>query len=248
MMKLKSKNDLLDPDKRGRLWREERVVESQIQSEESHGWAVSYSDLLMVLMSFFIIFFSAKDDEKPELISEIAMSLKNGEHSQETSSTSEAENATEKQQAQAVGIAIADIKNSFASNDMIALESQPMGLKISFLEDLFLPRKFSLNEHAAAQMDSVLDRLKEHQDKILIYFVGHTDSKVVSQLGDAIADNFTLSSMRANSALKYALAKGFKAENLNLQGSADNFEKFRTLSVEIRIKPLVSLKNKNLGH
>ena len=248
MMKLKPKTELHDFNKRGRLWREERMVESQIQSEESHGWAVSYSDLLMVLMSFFIIFFSTKDDQKPELISEIAMSMKSGGSSRPEPSTEEALKLDKNQRPNVAGNAIADVKNLFTGNEMVSLESKPSSLKISFLEDLFPPRKFSLNSRATSQIDSILERLKDHQDKILIYFVGHTDSKAVSQLGDAIADNFELSSMRANSALRYALSKGFKAENLNLQGSADNFEKFRTLSVEIRLKPEISLKDKNVGH
>ena len=42
--------------------------------DADHGWAVSYSDLLMVLMSFFIIFFSF-DNSKKSVIDQITMSL-----------------------------------------------------------------------------------------------------------------------------------------------------------------------------
>ena len=67
-------------DPKGRLWRiESSTGDDNIHVDEGHGWAVSYSDLLMVLMSFFIIFFSFndKDKEKPpsDVLQEFAFSL-----------------------------------------------------------------------------------------------------------------------------------------------------------------------------
>lgn len=67
-------------DPKGRLWRiESSTGDGNEHVDEGHGWAVSYSDLLMVLMSFFIIFFSYndKDKDKPpsDVLQEFAFSL-----------------------------------------------------------------------------------------------------------------------------------------------------------------------------
>ena len=56
-----------------RLHRQEVMDQDEIREEEGNLWAVSYSDLLMVLMSFFIIFFSFNQNDNA--ISQIAIEM-----------------------------------------------------------------------------------------------------------------------------------------------------------------------------
>ena len=53
----------------------ERRSKAQIASEDMQSWAVSYSDMLMVLMSFFVIFFSFEDKKRDDLVSQISLEM-----------------------------------------------------------------------------------------------------------------------------------------------------------------------------
>src|SRR5690606_32388287 len=52
-----------------------RKQKSQIVNEDGNSWAVSYSDMLMVLMSFFVIFFSFEGEQREKIISRIAVDI-----------------------------------------------------------------------------------------------------------------------------------------------------------------------------
>ena len=56
-----------------RLPRVERARAIHLEDETSHLWAVSYADFLMVLLSFFIIFFSLDKKTKDSVIDEIML-------------------------------------------------------------------------------------------------------------------------------------------------------------------------------
>ena len=61
--------------KKPRLPRVERNEGGEIDTEENLLWAVSYSDLLMVLMSFFVIYFAANKDKKDAIFQEVNVAL-----------------------------------------------------------------------------------------------------------------------------------------------------------------------------
>ncbi|RYZ56260.1 MAG: hypothetical protein EOP07_12820, partial [Proteobacteria bacterium] len=48
---------------------------AQLSAEDSASWAVSYSDMLMVLMSFFIIFFSYDESKRSTILSELSTEM-----------------------------------------------------------------------------------------------------------------------------------------------------------------------------
>ena len=63
----------MQPAKRKLLARVERDDEVTFHEDENaHLWAVSYSDFLMALLAFFILFFSMDDTKKDQLILNLA--------------------------------------------------------------------------------------------------------------------------------------------------------------------------------
>jgi flagellar motor protein MotB len=64
---------------------------STMHHEDGEGWAVSYSDMLMVLMSFFIIFFNL-DDSPPSHLSGLLENLRNDSLSFELKDEGESKN------------------------------------------------------------------------------------------------------------------------------------------------------------
>ena len=273
----------------GRLWRTEHIVEAEAVSEESNGWAISYSDLLMVLMSFFIIFFSYQEEKPQDLLSDLAISF-NGKQGfkQEKSQDSDKRAGAGEGAGTGMGAGagtgagagsgagagagavagagtgtgtgtgtgpgamplpepkkskttvedLGEHLNKLLSQTDIVLKIEriPKGLNIVFKNDLFAKRRYKITPDIAVQLDRVLEPLKEKKDTIELYFIGHTDSQKVSQRKDLINDNFMLSSLRATSALEYALSKGFDPESVYTQGAADNIENLRTITVRVQLK------------
>lgn len=54
----------------------EQSVKRAMPADEGQNWAVSYSDMLMVLMSFFVIFASFDERQRKDIISRIAVEMK----------------------------------------------------------------------------------------------------------------------------------------------------------------------------
>ena len=70
--------------------------------------------------------------------------------------------------------------------------------------------------------------------QIKVHFIGHSDSAAVSQRpNDIIKSNFTLSSLRAASALEYAISQGLPSDRLFTEGAANNSGSSRSLSLRI---------------
>lgn len=232
--------------------------------DDSHSWAVSYSDLLMVLMSFFVIFFSFSDSEKENALSEIAVSVqgaapggvqaapavpspipaqaaqqqRNGAVSLHAKPNDGAGEGTEGAESSHAKDKIrARLETAFAELGQTPT-SEPLRnrLAIRFSPNLYRPRQFRVDGLLKIELDRVLAVLKPYIGKVELHFIGHSDSRAISDLKrDAITSNFALSSLRAASALEYALVRGFPSEHLFVEGAAENLGSSRTLSLRIEL-------------
>ncbi len=64
-----------EANKEVRHVRLERKPSTQLAADDGQNWAVSYADMLMVLMSFFVIFFSFEGKQKESLLSKLAIEM-----------------------------------------------------------------------------------------------------------------------------------------------------------------------------
>lgn len=197
------------------------------EDENQHLWAVSYSDFLMVLLSFFILFFSAEAPQKKQLILELA--------SQFSGTRSGSENATGPGQDADAGRMPASLFESL-KNLKVAVDQEKEILIINFPNDLYGPGQHRISEEKITLIRNFLNIVKPYQNNINLYFEGHADASPLKvHKNDIVVDNFVLSSLRASSALGYARELGFSEKNMFIQAASSNLRNSRSLS--IRIEP-----------
>jgi len=204
--------------------RTERSEPVQVDTEESTQWAVSYSDLLMVMMAFFVIFFSFEDTQKTET------------SPQPSSPQLSATQPTVINQAPRTVETIVDtIVGSLSGLDVTRTAHSEVTIKIP--EITYEKGQFGLNEASKDTLRSILSRLKPYQGNLRIEFIGHTDATlVILNKSKFIENNFDLSALRAAKALQFAVSEGFLPENLYVRGAASNLQLSRTLSVVVSPK------------
>lgn len=214
---------------RPRLPRIKRVEDVQIE-EDAHSWAISYADFLMVLLSFFILFFSTSDRSQ-DLIQIISSQMKTksgeGKGSGITGSNREGEVR------QGSANYPKDLETVLSG---FKLERDPVTkqMKILFEDNSYRMGSVDLTDDPKKRLEKLFEILLPHQDKVMITFIGHTDAKTVDRVkGKYIQNNFDLSVLRATRALKLALEYGFKPENLAARGAADYERSSRTLTLSI---------------
>lgn len=215
-----------DNSPKKRLPRLERDDEITVHEDEnSHLWAVSYSDFLMALLSFFILFFSMDTPARQTLILNLA-----GEFSNDGKGPGmggKFEGQVHKSRIPAT------VLHSFKDLDVnVDKES----LVINFPDNFFMPGRHIIQADHQQLISNFLTKLKPYENQVNIYFEGHTDDKPLHKYkNDIIVDNFVLSSLRASSALLVAKKLGFSESHLFIQAASSNLRNSRSLS--IRIEP-----------
>lgn len=208
-----------------RIDREEVVVVHE--DENSHLWAVSYSDFLMALMSFFILFYSADSSNRKTIIMNLAKTF-----SKDGKPYSAGYGEGEKDQPHRIPASFTDaLKNM---NVDVAQDQE--SLVVNFPDDFFRPGRHEISTDSQSEIEKFLVRLKPFQAQINLYFEGHADNNPMKvHKSNIIVDNFVLSSLRASSALIIAKNMGFSEKNLYIQADSSNVRNSRSLS--IRIEP-----------
>lgn len=211
--------------------RVERPEEPKISEEDSSTWAVSYSDLLMVLMSFFVMFFQFTPEKTKTIIQQLAVTVgaKGDGDGLARPPAATPETATAKPSLEATLV-----ETFKASNLDVSVEKTGDSLSILLPDDIYRPRGFKVTDELKTVLTGVLERIRPYSQDLDIYFVGHADADPVSQGNTYLTDNFSLSAMRATHALQFALEAGFPKTHLFAQGGAENLRNSRTLSVKVR--------------
>ncbi len=222
-------------------------------------WAVSYSDLLMVLMSFFIIFFDVTQDEKSSILAkaQTALDLKFRQGGAGSSQTAKADSASETSQKTAGDSLLSGQveakgtgKQGVPSLEYLSRSMDTAGVRIVFgpgfesltliLDDnLFESGSYRINESIQKIIQPILDRLSPYKEEIVLTWIGHTDATPVTQLkkiNSVIDSNLVLSNLRSIRAVEFTLQQGFPAENIFSQGAERDSRKTRSLSLRIQEK------------
>lgn len=211
----------------------------EMGSGDDANWAISYSDLLMVLMSFFVIFFQFNHTKTAGLIQQIAMDMgakplaKDGDKNALPGGVPGAKGTggtggLSLTETLAQGLATADLQ--------VKVERSKDSLVVNLPDDIFAPRAFALDDPTKTLLAKLFEKVRPFQDQVDLYFIGHTDPKPLSRSNAYLRDNFTLSTLRATAALQAALEAGFPKEHLFAQGGAENTRSSRTLSVKVRLR------------
>ena len=220
---------------RRRAVRIEDATESQDLHHENESWAVSYADFLMVLLSFFILFFSIDHNKKKNVIEQILLETKGtggGVSPQEASSTISPRSPSGKPR----NLDMSEITGRLA-NLSWKVEQKSKKVIIHFPENIFPPGTIAITNSAKENLDEVFELLTPFLNDIEITFIGHTDDiQLRHRDSDYLKDNFDLSVLRATNALKYATQNDIPIEILGARGKANLLRNTRSLSLVIEQK------------
>ncbi len=223
-----------------------------IEEEGLSGlWAVSYCDLLMVLMSFFILFFQA-DDVQESVIQNLMLSL--SKNKTITSKVSP-EKVVEKPSVESVqtspsatpqlgGVDTILAQSEFFKSaeelfgkDSVRVEKNYQGqvVVIDFEKNIYQSGKYEFPVSHKKNLIELLKLIKPHEKNLNITFIGHTDSSwlLKGTRPKVINSNLVLSDLRAVRALEIALGMGFDMHNLAAQGASSSSRNMRSLSIRI---------------
>jgi flagellar motor protein MotB len=221
-------------------------AKSRKDEGENHIWAVSYSDLLMVLMSFFILFFQVdkKDDvvEKTKM-NQVIMAVENqfGQGAGHALVTVppvvtsppvvSASQATTPDRLSSVKTALKEMNLKFDAS------SKDNFVTVDLEYNLYSPGEFKLSKRSERPLDHLFNTLKPYLADLSLEVIGHTDSVPRSQSGKKfpqyLNSNLALSDLRALGAAEYLIQLGVPPEKISTHGS-DHFSR-NTRSVSIRL-------------
>ncbi len=220
----------------------ERRRSSHGPAHGGEGWAVSYADMLMVLLSFFVMFFSLKE-ESPQTfndeLSKISLSMKSLGENRSAGATapaghqpaSVAENATSHP---AVGKDYSALAEALKIEGITVINEKSQ-LVLTLDDTAFAKANYSPNGRILGKVDQIVERLRPYSGKVQVTIVGHTDASRLRPRNDFLQDNFDLSSLRALRVLKHVLAKGFP-ENRATARAASSFDRdARSVSFVIQL-------------
>ena len=220
---------MANDNRRSRLPRIERGEDFHLEDETAHLWAISYADFLMVLLSFFILFFSTDNQTKDDIIEVISKKTQKISGGSADSSSLAGTAGT--------GIDGVDVDSllDVLKARSITVEKLHRKIIFKFEDNIYGLGEFKLTKKSQTELFAVLDLLKPYYQAVDITIVGHTDSLKMKQRerDQLIKNNFDLSVFRATRALEAAIGHGAPIEALAAKGSADFRRNSRTLSLVV---------------
>lgn len=218
-----------------RYHRVERDAKFHLEDDTGHLWAVSYADFLMVLLSFFILFFSINKKDKDTIIQIISQVRERGLGAGDGAGglTSQGR-APDSQAADIQTVAAVALKT--IPNLKIAVNDKQKTVTFQLNEDIFPLGDVRLSPEGRGELSALLEVLRPFVQDVDVVFVGHTDSKPVRHKRNGVENNFDLSALRAAQAVRLALDMGLPKDSLFTHGSADNTRSTKSLSVVVTEK------------
>lgn len=204
-----------------------RKTTIKVAAGDGHGWAVSYADLLMVLLSFFVIFFSLSE-ENPDTAHDQLRIIAGA-------MTGKASAGSAPQGQKKSGEAMADLTEALKI-DGLKLSMKDGAILVDLENGVFLSGRWQADRTLQSQVDVVLQQIQPFKEKITITVIGHADQKMLRRRNEFLQDNFDLSSLRALNVLKYVISKGIPATHASARAASSNDRDARSVTFEIRIK------------
>jgi flagellar motor protein MotB len=206
-------------------------------------WAISYSDVLMVLLTFFIIFYQFSESMVPSPLQKVVLDLKKVANAVETSGSRgiPVGGQPETTKENITYFALDAVKSKLnPEKSQLSEVDYRNGIVVNLSDNIYEPAKFAANPVVRGEIEKVLETLKPYSDRIALTFIGHTDESPVAKIGNKIIDsNLVLSNLRAAKAVEVAVANGFNPRWVAAQGVAEFTRNSRTLSIQVleRTKP-----------
>jgi chemotaxis protein MotB len=174
--------------------------EGLTQEKEHDTWALSYIDLLLLMVTLFVLLLSYQQNE----IQQTAVELE----------------ATQAVKAQAEPDNRAFLDQVYMSHlkDRVNVIEEKNTIKLAMSDSiLFFPADATLSQSGEQVLNELAVMLKQRPWHILVE--GHTDNQPIST--PRYASNWELSSSRATSVTRYLIGRGISPQRLSAIGYAD---------------------------
>ncbi|MEK6554468.1 MAG: flagellar motor protein MotB [Bdellovibrionota bacterium] len=232
----------MKPPKRRNIRVERTLPSTHLDDETGHLWAVSYADFLMVLLSFFIIFFSVAPEDKSvilEILSKVTSpNASSGRNPDSTRPTA----ATLATGSQPLPKELETQLQNQVPQLKVTVDKDKKSIYVLFPDDIYRNGDTKLTTVGADQLAQFLKLIEPYLGRMEVIFIGHTDSKPLRYArSEYLVNNFDLSSLRASQALKLALGLGLDRNHLFTLGSADHTRNSRTLTVLLKPAGILEL-------
>lgn len=213
------------------------------------SWAVSYVDMLTLLLCFFIVFYNsnAADPKSSVDIKKLFLSRQlNNQGGLGAVDALASRNPAAAAQATRESKAKETIKGVVLRlNPAHATISQQndKGIELVFKEvSFFRPGSVVLTKEGLATVEELIRVLEPVKDQVRITVCGHTDSSGVGGKRAKYSDNWELSVLRATQVLKTFLGNQFDQTALSAEGFADTqvdagdkaFQRRVTFKIEVK--------------
>ena len=203
------------------------------------SWAVSYVDMLTLLLCFFIIFYNTSQQNtaetaNPSALQKVIMDL-NMKNAAVAAAAGGAVSLSSANSATTAGASAAKATSQLSAPDLQLLEtikkqvegkvSAETKIKQKSLDVDFSGVSFfnlgstHLRPDAIDPVTDMIKLLAPHKNSIRVVVQGHTDSTPFGRYN--VSDNWELSVLRATSVLKLFIKNGFSQEALSAEGFAD---------------------------
>lgn len=209
--------------------------------DDGHAWAVSYADFLMVLLSFFILFFSMEKNQRNNFIQNLMdTNEKLSKESKASTATTIVATTTNQDikkegtpiEAGMLPAGLASLTSKLKNYHIDQTKSEK--IVIYFEDNIYKPGAIKLPPKQLDKLQDLLDQLDPFMDHLKITFVGHTDgNKRFKHKSLYMKNNFDLSSLRATNALQQVVKMGYSPKNMFIQGVAEHDRASRTISIII---------------
>lgn len=183
------------------------------EEAEDEGWLITFADMSVLLMSFFILMFALASPDSKQLMNNISASLRQqGFYLDNVPELDPSQNLKKE-------LSLAVAQNGY--DQYIAAQENSRGVDVELASSAFFEQgsaKFS--KDALPMLKIVAQQLVplSNQD-LIVEVVGHTDDSPVTS--PIYPSNWELSAARSANVVRYLIANQFPAAKLRTVGAAD---------------------------
>ncbi len=180
---------------------------------EDEGWLITFADMCVLLMSFFILMFALSSPDSKKLMENVTASLREQGFYNDAVPRVDATDSVKKE------LTLAVAKNGY--DQFIVATQNEHGMDVELASSAFFEvgsAKFSSTALPMLRMVAQEILALSGQD-VVIEIVGHTDNSPIASA--QFPSNWELSSARAANVVRYLIAQRFPAAKLRAVGVGD---------------------------
>lgn len=204
--------------------------------DENHSWAISYADMLMVLLSFFVIFFSIEPTQRESVLDSVRLSMAGLNASGKNSAMDVGRGGQEATDIpSSEDFSFESLSQKIRSLDSaVKMQTNSSQLLIELPDNFFRSGSFQTSTKKRNLARKVAGMLLSHPGKFRVTVIGHTDVRRVRKVrGRGFSDNLELSFRRAQYIRRVFLKSGWNPSRIAVKASASTGRANRTVTIEV---------------